>query len=294
MAGVEGRIALVTGASQGIGRACALVLAESGAKVALCARNQEKLEQLAEEIGGKGGEAAVFKMDVVKEEEIKAGVKAAIVRFGKIDILVNNAGVTRDQLIMRMKRADWDDVINQPDRTVSADPGGDRLHAEAALGANHQHHQHLRPNWPGGAGQLLLLEGGIDWIDDGGSARGGFAQYHRQCRFAGIHRDLHDRRTFPRTEREHPEEHSAGPRWNRPRCSACGEIPGVGRSRLHYRRGAEGQRRHSDGVNRSYNNFAGCAVSEIVKAIAAGKIEHNRARAQYFTCQPTVMWLPYS
>src|SRR5664280_3255884 len=112
MAGVEGRIALVTGASQGIGRACALVLAESGAKVALCARNQEKLEQLAEEIGGKGGEAAVFKMDVVKEEEIKAGVKAAIVRFGKIDILVNNAGITRDQLIMRMKRADWDDVIN--------------------------------------------------------------------------------------------------------------------------------------------------------------------------------------
>ena len=112
MAGVEGRVALVTGASQGIGRACALVLAEAGAKVALCARNQEKLEQLAEEIGGKGGEAAVFKMDVVKEDEIKAGVKAAIAQFGKIDILVNNAGVTRDQLIMRMKRADWDDVIN--------------------------------------------------------------------------------------------------------------------------------------------------------------------------------------
>jgi 3-oxoacyl-[acyl-carrier protein] reductase len=112
MAGVEGRVALVTGASQGIGRACALVLAEAGAKVALCARNQEKLEQLAQEIGGKGGEAAVFKMDVIQEEEIKAGVKAAIARFGKIDILVNNAGITRDQLIMRMKRADWDDVIN--------------------------------------------------------------------------------------------------------------------------------------------------------------------------------------
>ena len=78
MAGVEGRVALVTGASQGIGRACALVLAEAGAKVALCARNQEKLEQLAAEIKGKGGEAAVFKMDVASEEEIKAGVKAVI------------------------------------------------------------------------------------------------------------------------------------------------------------------------------------------------------------------------
>jgi len=111
MSGVEGRVALVTGASQGIGRACALVLAEAGAKVAVCARNQEKLEHLAGEINGKGGEAAAFKMDVSSEEEIKAGVKAAIARFGKIDILVNNAGVTRDQLVMRMKRADWDSVL---------------------------------------------------------------------------------------------------------------------------------------------------------------------------------------
>jgi 3-oxoacyl-[acyl-carrier protein] reductase len=112
MPGVEGRVALVTGASQGIGRACALVLAAAGAKVALCARNQEKLDQLAAEIAAQGGEAAAFKIDVASEEEIKAGVKAILARFGKIDILVNNAGVTRDQLVMRMKRADWDDVIN--------------------------------------------------------------------------------------------------------------------------------------------------------------------------------------
>ena len=111
MAGVEGRVALVTGASQGIGRACALELAEAGAKLALCARNQEKLEQLATEIAGKGREAAVFKLDVNSDDEIKAVAKAAIARFGKIDILLNNAGVTRDQLVMRMKRADWDDVI---------------------------------------------------------------------------------------------------------------------------------------------------------------------------------------
>jgi 3-oxoacyl-[acyl-carrier protein] reductase len=112
MPGVEGRVALVTGASQGIGRACALVLAAAGAKVALCARNQEKLDQIAAEIVSQGGEATAFKVDVANEEEIKAGVKAVIAHFGKIDILVNNAGVTRDQLVMRMKRADWDDVIN--------------------------------------------------------------------------------------------------------------------------------------------------------------------------------------
>ncbi len=111
MPGLEGRVALVTGASQGIGRACAVVLAEAGAKVAVCARSADKLEQLAQEIAGKGGEAAAFKMDVASEDEIKAGVKAAIARFGKVDILVNNAGITRDQLVMRMKRADWDDVI---------------------------------------------------------------------------------------------------------------------------------------------------------------------------------------
>ena len=112
MAGVEGRIALVTGASQGIGRACALVLAAGGAKVALCARNEEKLSQVAQEIAAQGGDSAIFKMDVSSEDDIKAGVKATLARFGKIDILVNNAGITRDQLVMRMKRADWDDVIN--------------------------------------------------------------------------------------------------------------------------------------------------------------------------------------
>jgi 3-oxoacyl-[acyl-carrier protein] reductase len=112
MAGVEGRVALVTGASQGIGRACALLLANSGAKVALCARNQEKLDQLAGEINKSGGEAAAFKLDVSNEDEIKAVVKAVVAKFGKLDILVNNAGITRDQLVMRMKRADWDDVIS--------------------------------------------------------------------------------------------------------------------------------------------------------------------------------------
>ena len=112
MAGVEGRVALVTGASQGIGRACAIELAKAGAKVALCARNIEKLEGTAKEIAANGGESQAFKMDVANEEEIKGGVKSAVARFGKIDILINNAGITRDQLVLRMKRSDWDDVIN--------------------------------------------------------------------------------------------------------------------------------------------------------------------------------------
>ncbi len=111
MPGVTGRVALVTGASQGIGRACALMLAEAGAAIVLAARNQEKLAQVAQEIEAKGGQAATFRMDVGNEDEVKSAVKAAIERFGKIDILVNNAGMTRDTLLLRMKRSDWDSVL---------------------------------------------------------------------------------------------------------------------------------------------------------------------------------------
>src|SRR5690348_16999031 len=96
-----GRVALVTGASQGIGRACALQLAKSGAAVALVARNREKLQELANEITAAEGKAAIFVADVGEEEQIKSTFKDAIAQLGKIDILVNNAGITRDQLVMR-------------------------------------------------------------------------------------------------------------------------------------------------------------------------------------------------
>jgi 3-oxoacyl-[acyl-carrier protein] reductase len=109
---LEGRVALVTGASQGIGQACALALARQGASVALAARNRQKLEEVAAQIVAGGGKAAVFAMDVADEEQVKSGIKSALAQLGKIDILVNNAGITRDQLVMRMKRADWDAVLN--------------------------------------------------------------------------------------------------------------------------------------------------------------------------------------
>ena len=109
---LSGRVALVTGASQGIGRACALKLAQSGAAMALAARGQEKLQTLADEVAAAGGKAVVFPLDVGDEEQIKSTFKAVITQLGKIDILVNNAGITRDQLLMRMKRADWDAVLN--------------------------------------------------------------------------------------------------------------------------------------------------------------------------------------
>jgi 3-oxoacyl-[acyl-carrier protein] reductase len=111
MENLEGKTAFVSGASQGIGRACALALAKMGARVALAARNEEKLEAVVAEISSGGGQAKAFVMDVSDEASILATAKAAIAHFGSVDILVNNAGITRDTLLLRMKRADWDAVM---------------------------------------------------------------------------------------------------------------------------------------------------------------------------------------
>jgi len=108
---VSAKTALVTGASQGIGRAVALRLARDGIRVALAARNEENLKEVAQEIAAAGGSAEVFALDVASEESIKTTAKAVLALFGKLDILVNNAGITRDNLLLRMKRADWDEVL---------------------------------------------------------------------------------------------------------------------------------------------------------------------------------------
>jgi 3-oxoacyl-[acyl-carrier protein] reductase len=111
MSHLTGKVALVTGASQGIGRACALELAKAGATVALAARNVEKLEAVAAEIVAAGGNAKAYALDISSEESIKAGAKAVLADHGAVHILVNNAGITKDGLVMRMKLADFEDVL---------------------------------------------------------------------------------------------------------------------------------------------------------------------------------------
>src|SRR5436190_67505 len=111
MFSLKNKVALVTGASQGIGRDTALALAEAGAKVAVAARNEEQLAVLVKDIVAAGGEAFAVKMDVADAEQVKAGFKQVVEKFGRLDILVNNAAITRDGLALRMKQDDWEAVI---------------------------------------------------------------------------------------------------------------------------------------------------------------------------------------
>ena len=108
---MENRIAFVTGASRGIGRACAIALSASGARVVLAARQRDKLDEVAAEIRAASGEAFVVSLDLSSPDSIRSAFSKAAKEFGRIDILVNNAAVTKDGLAVRMKQQDWDAVL---------------------------------------------------------------------------------------------------------------------------------------------------------------------------------------
>lgn len=109
--GLEGKAAVVTGGSRGIGRAIALRLAAEGVKVAICGRNLESAEQVVAEIEAAGAEGVAVAADISRESDADGLIQTSIKRFGRLDILVNNAGITRDNLIVRMKEEEWDQVL---------------------------------------------------------------------------------------------------------------------------------------------------------------------------------------
>lgn len=106
------KVAIVTGASRGIGRLIAIALAGQGAKVVVSARNLEALQNLATEIKAQGGDALAVAGDVVIEDDANNLIKQAVAAYGQVNILINNAGITRDGLLLRMKDADWDAVLD--------------------------------------------------------------------------------------------------------------------------------------------------------------------------------------
>jgi len=109
---LEGKVAIVTGGSRGMGRAIAAALAREGAEVVVCSRNLEANRETAERIKSEGGSAHPFQVDVTDPDSVSALVKNVVEKFGRVDILVNNAGVTADNLLLRLKEADWDRVID--------------------------------------------------------------------------------------------------------------------------------------------------------------------------------------
>ena len=108
---LQGKVALITGGSRGIGAAVAQTLATAGAAIAVCARNGEAAAATASAIAAHGGQALGVAADVSRAEDAERLMKACLERFGRLDILVNNAGITRDGLVLRMKDGDWSDVL---------------------------------------------------------------------------------------------------------------------------------------------------------------------------------------
>jgi 3-oxoacyl-[acyl-carrier protein] reductase len=108
---IQEQVAIVTGASRGIGRAVALQLAAAGVKIVASARNVEALASLVADIEASGGQAISVPTDITSGEDVERLLSSATDRFGRVDILVNNAGITRDALLVRMKDADWDAVL---------------------------------------------------------------------------------------------------------------------------------------------------------------------------------------
>jgi 3-oxoacyl-[acyl-carrier protein] reductase len=109
---LAGKVALITGAAQGIGKAVALLLARNGADIVVSDINLEKAEETAQEVQTLGRKALAVKVDVAKLDDVEKMVEVILAQFGRVDILVNNAGIARDKLILRMTEEDWDAVLN--------------------------------------------------------------------------------------------------------------------------------------------------------------------------------------
>ena len=263
MFSLKDKVALITGASQGIGRDTALALAAAGAKVAVAARNEEKLLALVEEIKSAGGEALAIKMDVADPDQVKAGFKAVIEKFARLDILVNNAAITKDGLALRMKPEDWNAVI-------STNLTGAHFCTQQALAIMMRARAGRIINISsivaemGNAGQsnYVASKAGLIGLTKAIAIEIASTKYHSQRRSPRLHRNSHDRCPQRRSKRRPKKTHPARPHGHAARRNRRHNFPGQRRSRLHHRPRPGRKRRHVPSL--SSTDFSLCAFSEMV------------------------------
>ena len=249
--GLNGKIALVSGASRGIGNRIALAFAEEGARLCICARNQEGLEKAKVEIEALGAEVEAVVADLSEASAGKRFVEAAVSRFGGVDILINNAGIAIVKPMLDWEEEDWDRVVdtNLKGAWLMAQAAARRMLAGGGASGDgkgrwRKHRQHLLHFRAGVGGARILQrgQGGDDQHDRQPGARGGPQEYPRQFRGPGIH---------PLSRRQLGEAPAGGSRGDRsvrqgqysqrPLRQAGGSgrrgcLSGVGQGQLGYRK----------------------------------------------------------
>ncbi len=205
---LSGKTALVTGASGGLGGAIARALHQQGATVALSGTRRDALQTLAIELGER---SHVCPCDLADAAAVEALVPAAEAAMGSLDILVNNAGVTRDNLFMRMKDAEWETVlVGQPHRRLPPVARGPQRHDAAAVWPHRQHHIDRRRHRQPGPRQLRRRQGGRDRHVEVARRGSREPRHHGQLHRAWLHRQPDDRRAQRQTARVDPRQRADG------------------------------------------------------------------------------------
>ena len=194
---LKNKIALITGAGRGIGRAIAIALAKEGAEVVINYNgSEERAKEVKQTIEENGGKASIYKCNVSDFAACEAMIKDIVKEYGHLDILVNNAGITKDGLIMKMKEEDFDSVLN-----VNLKGTFNTIrHSARQMLKHHQYFFCFRNPRKCGPGKLCCIQSRCDWSDKNNGKRAGQPGNYGKCHCTRICRHRDDRSTLRRNQ----------------------------------------------------------------------------------------------